>query len=406
VAYRVRTVRTTEEYRDAIGAIAHYFGWEPTADDVERFQRLLPPERMHAAFDGERVVGGAGAFPLGLTVPGGAVLPTAAVSVVGVLPTDRRRGVLRRMMEPQLRAARAAGEPLAILWASEETIYGRFGYGMASTTLLVEADRRRVRIAPGVAPQGRVRLVDANEALRTFPRVYGRVAARTPGHLSRTRDWWEVRKLGDRPEQRRGAGPLVRALLERDGRAVGYALYRLSQSGSTPADWRKTVRVNEVVGVDDAATRDLWRFLFEIDWTDRVEAFCVPPDHQLMLLADRLTELHASVWDGLWVRVVDVEAALRARSYRPGRATIEVVSDGLFPDNVGTWTIVDGVVRRSRRRPDVRLPIEVLGAAYLGGFRLHQLVRAGKAEEATRGGAARVDAVLGVDAHPWCPEIF
>jgi predicted acetyltransferase len=405
MAYRVRTVRTTEEYRDAVGAIAHYFGWEPSDEDVERFHRMLPFERLHAAFDGKRIVGGAGAFPLQLTVPGGRV-PCAGVSVVGVLPSDRRRGVLKRMMEAQLVDARAAGELVAALWASEETIYGRFGYGMTTLTLLVEADRRRVRIAPGVPAQGRVRLVDAEESARVFPRVYERVAARTPGHLARTKDWWEIRKLGDRPEQRRGAGPLVRALLERDGRPVGYALYRLAQSGTSPSDWKKTIRVSEVVAVDAAATRDLWRFVFEIDWTDHVEAFCLPRDHQLLLDADRLTELHASVWDGLWLRVLDVDAALRARSYRPGRATIAVTSDDLFPDNVGTWTIADGVVRRSSRRADVRLSVAALGSAYLGGFSLHELVDAGRAEVGARGGAARVDAVLGVDARPWCPEIF
>lgn len=405
MAYRVRTVRSLDEHRRALGAIGHYFGWEPTTEDSERFARLMPQERLFAAFDGERIVGGAGAFPLGLTVPGGR-LPCAGVSVVGVLPSDRRRGVLRRMMESQLRQARAEGESLAALWASEETIYGRFGYGLASLSLFVDADPRRARIAPGVPPEGKVRLVDDDEAARVLPRLYERVARRTPGFLSRSAEWWQIRKLGDRPEQRRGAGPLVRALLERDGRPVGYALYRIAQSGSSPADWKKSVRVGDVLGVDDAATRDIWRFLFEIDWIDRVEAFCLPPDHPLLLLSDRVNELHASVWDGLWLRVLDVDAALRGRSFRPGRATIEVTGDALFPDNAGAWTIDDGVVRRGRRRADVRLPIDALGAAYLGGFGVSQLVRTGRAEELVRGGAARVDAVLAVDAHPWCPEIF
>jgi predicted acetyltransferase len=114
MAYRVRSVRTPEEYRSAVGAIGHYFGWEPSEEDGARFSRLLPAERMFAAFDGDRIVGGAGAFPFDLTVPGGA-LPCAGVSVVGVLPSDRRRGVLRRMKEQQLRQAHAVGEPLAAL---------------------------------------------------------------------------------------------------------------------------------------------------------------------------------------------------------------------------------------------------------------------------------------------------
>lgn len=403
--YRVRTVSTLEEFRGAIAAIGHYFGWEPEVEDAERFSRLLPFDRMHAAFDGERVVGGAGAFPLELTLPGGPV-PCAAVTVVGVLPSDRRRGVLRRMMEAQLREARDLGEPIAALWASEETIYGRYGYGLAGTTLYLDADCAKVRIPPGAAPHGKVRLVGHDEALRVFPRLYEQVRRRMVGHLSRSRDWWEIRRLGDRPEQRRGAGPLVRALLERDGRPVGYALYRIAQSGSGPGDWKKTVRVGEVVARDDAATRDLWRFLFEIDWTDRIEAYCLPPDHPLLLLADRLNLLEARLLDGLWVRLLDVQAALAARGFRPGRVTIEVTDDPLFADNVGAWTIEDGRVRLARRRPDVRLDVATLGAAFLGGFTLAELAGAGRVEEVARGGIARADDVFRVAAHPWCPEIF
>jgi predicted acetyltransferase len=403
--YRVRRVRSTEEYRLALGAVAHYFGFEPTEEDIERFGRMMPQERVYAALTQGRIVGGAGSFPIDLTVPGGTVA-CAAVSIVGVLPSDRRRGVLRRMMDAQLRDARAAGEPLAALWASEETIYGRFGYGLAALSLMIDADRHRVRIAPGPSSEGRVRLVDTDEALQVFPRVYERVRPGAVAHLSRAPAWWEHRRLGDRPDQRRGAGPLNRALLERDGTPVGYALYRISQSGSSPADWKKTVRVIEAVGIDPAATRDIWRFLFEIDWTDRVEAFSIPLDHPLLLLADRLTELGATVWDGLWLRLLDVDAALRGRAYGAGRATVEVVADGLFPENVGRWTIADGAARRSRSRPDVQLPVEALGAVYLGGFSVRELVRAGRAVEVIRGGAAKLDAVLGGWPYPWCPEVF
>jgi predicted acetyltransferase len=355
VAYRIRTVRDLDEYRRALVPIEHYFGAEPTEEEVERFARLMPCERVHAAFDGDRVVGGAGVFPLELTVPG-AVLPCAGVSIVGVLPSDRRRGILRRMMEAQLADARARGEPIAALWASEETIYGRFGYGLAGFCLILDADRSKVRIGAGAPPDGKVRLVDHDEALRVFPRVYESVRRRTVGMPRRPREWWELRRLSDRPEQRRGSGPLVRALLERDGRPVGYATYRIASSGSTPIDWKKTVRVIEAHGVDDAATRDIWRFLFEIDWTDRVASFDLPLDHPLLHLADRVNELRATVLDGLWLRLLDVDAALAARSYRPGRVTIEVAGDPLFPDNVGTWRISDGRARRARTGAAPRQP--------------------------------------------------
>ena len=405
MAYRVRTVKDVEEYGAALSAIGHYLGWVPTEDDTSRFPRLLPLDRMHAVFDDGRIVAGAGVFPFGLTVPGGSV-PCAGVTVVGVLPSHRRRGLLRRMMDAQLRDIRERGEPIAALWASEETIYGRFGYGLASMSINVEAERNLVGIPPGPPHEASVRLVSHEEALRTFPPVYARVTRTRPGMIERSRPWWESRRLDDSPERRRGGGPLVRALLERDGRPVGFALYRIAQEGSTPDSWTKTVRVLEAFGVDDRATRDIWRFLLEIDWVDRIAAYHLPVDHPLPLLVDRLNKLHIKVWDALWVRIVNVPAALDGRTYAsPERVTLEVVADPHVPDNVGTWTIEDGTVRRGRRRPDVRLAVDALGSAYLGGISFARLAAAGLAEEVVRGGLDRADSAFRAPA-PWCAEIF
>jgi predicted acetyltransferase len=406
MAYRVRAVRDAEEYRAALGGIGHYFGWVPSEEDAERFGSLLPHERMHAVFDDGRIVAGAGAYPLELTLPGG---PSrcAGVTVVGVLPSHRRRGLLRRMMDVQLRDAREREEPIAALWASEETIYGRFGYGLASLCMNLGVRRRNVRIRLDTEREGSVRLIENDEALRVLPAVYDRLRKRTPGFLSRSRGWWEIRKLSDRPELRRGAGPLVRALYERNGRPAGWALYRIAQEGSTFEDWKKTVKVAELQGVDDAARRDLWRFLLEIDWTDAVAVDGLAVDDPVLLLVDQLNELRARVFDGLWVRAVEVGAALEARGVSgDGRATIEVTSDPHFPDNVGTWTVDGNRVRRSSRRPDVRLDVQGLGATLLGGFTFAQLARAGRAEEGARGGLARADALFRAERAPWCPEIF
>jgi predicted acetyltransferase len=407
MAVRVRTVRDHDEFAAALGGIGHYFGWQPTAEDAERFAKVMPLDRMLAVFDDGRVVAGGGAYPLQLTVPAGPVA-CAGVTVVGVLPTHRRRGLLRRMMETQLRDVRERAEPLAALWASEETIYGRFGYGLASMALHVEAKRKQVRIRPELPREGAVRLLEHDEALRLLPRVYDRVQRRTPGFLVRSRDWWETRRLADRPEKRRGAGPLVRALLERDGAPVGYALYRIAQDGATFAEWTKTVRVAEVIAVDAAAHRDVWRFLLEIDWTDILRTDQMPTDDALPLLVDRVNELGLRVYDGLWVRLVDVPAALEARGTSgDGRVTIEITADPQFADNVGTWTLeAGGRVRRSSRRPDVRLDVQGLGSALLGGFTFAQLARAGRAEEGARRGLARADALFRVDRAPWCPDIF
>jgi predicted acetyltransferase len=224
------------------------------------------------------------------------------------------------------------------------------------------------------------------------------------GFLSRSRDWWELRQLEDGPERRASVGgPLHRALLERDGRAVGYALYRILPDRSRPQD--RNVRVVEALGSDPVATRDIWRFLLQIDWVDEIHATYLPAGHPLELLAARVSKLGLELVDGLWVRLVDVPAALAARSFAE-RATVEVASDPLFPENVGGWEVGDGGVKRSRRRPDVRLGVEALGSAYLGGFSFAALVRAGRAEEVARGGIERADAAFRTDAAPWCPENF
>src|SRR6188472_1314933 len=173
MAFRVRTVRSLEEFRLAIGSIGHYFGWQPSEDDATRFSTVLPFERMHAVFDDGRVVAGAGAYPFSLTVPDGR-LPCAGVTVVGVLPSHRRRGLLRRMMDIQLADVREREEPIAALWASEETIYGRFGYGLASLCLNLKARRRNVRIRPELPSEGSVRLIETDEALRALPGLYDR----------------------------------------------------------------------------------------------------------------------------------------------------------------------------------------------------------------------------------------
>jgi predicted acetyltransferase len=252
-----------------------------------------------------------------------------------------------------------------------------------------------------------MRLIENDEALRVLPGLYDRVRKRTPGFLSRSRGWWETRKLSDRPENRRGAGPLVRALYERDGRPAGWALYRIAQEGTTFEDWKKTVRVMELQGVDDAARRELWRFLLEIDWTDAVAVDGLAVDDTVLLLVDRMNEVRARVFDGLWVRPVEVGAALAARGVSgDGRVTLEVTADPQFPENVGTWTVEGDRVRRTSRRPDVRLDVQGLGMTMLGGFTFARLARAGRAEEAARGGLARAEALFRVERAPWCPEIF
>ena len=407
MAIRIRTTRNQAEFVDAVGAIGHYFGGAFSSDEsVTNFARILPFERTHAAFDGQTIVGGAGAYPLELTVPGGPVR-CAGVTVVGVLPTHRRRGILDRMMRAQLADVRERGEALAALWASEETIYGRFGYGMASQDVMIKASRGHAALRADLPGKtGTTRLIGHDEAAKVFPRIYDRIQRKSPGFVSRTDAWWEVRKLDDSPDRRRGGGELNRLLLEIDGRPVGYALYRIKLEWDEPHN-ASQVAVIEAHGETPAATRELWRYLLGIDWVAAIHCELLAIDHPLFLLVQRPNRLHWRVVDGLWLRLVDVGAALSARAVTgDGRVTFDVVSDPIFPDNVGTWTVEDGAAKRSRRRADVRLDVQALASAYLGGFTFAELARAGRVEEVARGGVARADALYGVDVKPWCPEIF
>ncbi len=403
---RVRTVRDQAEFGAALGSIGHYFGGDWKPEDLERFSRLLPLDRTHAAFDGPGIVGGAGAIPLELSVPG-AQVPCAGVTVVGVLPTHRRRGILGRMMRAQLADIRERGEPLAALWASEETIYGRFGYGMATQDTMIRATRAHAALRRDLpATIGSTRLVGHDEAARVLPRIYDRIRRQSPGFVSRSADWWEIKKLDDRPERRRGAGELNRLVLAIDGRPAGYALYRVKLSFDEPHNTSE-VHVIEALGVSPEATREVWRYLLGIDWVAEIHSEFLSVDHPLFLLVERPNRLHWRVIDGLWLRLVDVGAALSARSLAgDGRITFDISNDPIFPDNVGSWTVEGGEARRSRRRADVRLDVQALASAYLGAFTFTELARAGRLEEVARGGVARADALYRADVKPWCPEIF
>src|SRR5499427_6502415 len=226
----IRPCASVDEVRHAMAPIRHYFGRSaPNEDQAERFTRVLPPERIYAAWEGSRAVGGLGAFPFELTVPGGRV-PAAGVTVAAVLPTHRRRGLLRAMMRALLNACYQQGEPVAYLWATEATIYGRFGFGLASFTAAIDLARERSAFHAPFEPCGRVQLISPAAAEELVAPIYDRVAIETPGMFARSSMWWRARTLAD-PEWRRGSGgDLQCAVLENDGRPTGYALYRMNSA--------------------------------------------------------------------------------------------------------------------------------------------------------------------------------
>ena len=387
----------------ALAPIGHYFGSAGplAAERWENVTRVLPEGRTLAALEGDSIVGGAGAYEFDLTIPGGRV-PAAGVTVVGVLPTHRRRGVMRELMRAQLDAVHKRGEALAVLWASEGGIYGRFGYGLASLTGDVDIQRAHGAYAYPLEWSGEARLVPLDEALGPVQGVYDQVAAETPGMFSRSREWWEARLLAD-PEWRRfGVGEKSCTDQEVEGRPEAYALYRVN-FGFEDGVSAGVTQVIEAVAATPAATAAVWRFLLDVDWMDRVKASLLPLDHPLLLLVADVPRLGFRVGDGVWVRLVDVGAALAARSYAAGGDLVVAVGDAFCPWNDARFTL-DG--SKTTAPADLRLDVDALGAAFLGGFTVGQLARAGRVEELTSGAVARADALFRTERAPWTPEIF
>ena len=401
-------VAREDEFEPFGRTVAAAFGDELPREFLERIRRVVDLDRCLVALDGDELVGTAEALRLTLTVPGGQVR-AGGVTSVGVLPTHRRRGIQTRLMRRQLDDLRGWGEAVAVLWASEASIYHRYGYGLATRNGRLDAERGRFAFQLPSAPAGRMRLLAHEQALELLPGIYDRVRAVTPGFYERSRDWWEALTLADTDHERRGAGPLFRGVLELDGRPEAYALYRV-RKGRGLGVATSTLVVQEAIATSPLATRELWRFLFGVDLIERVEAKRIQADHPLFLLAAEPPRLNLSLGDGLWLRIVDIPGALSARSYAGEGSLVIEVSDALCPWNEGRWRLDAAPsaarVERTGEPAGLRVTAADLGAAYLGGFAFADLVRAGRVEELTGGAVARADALFRTDGAPWCPELF
>ena len=405
MAIRIRTCKTLAEFKEAIGAISEYGGWEVDDDIAKNFLRCHPLDHMHAAFDGKRAVGGAGAFPFDFSIPGGSV-PCAGVTVVGVFPTYRRRGILTSMMRAQLDAAHERGEPIAALWASDERIYGRYGYGLASLIGEVNLPRPHADFAVAIEDPGTVRYVDGADVPKTLGPIWKHACRERPGMFARSNEWWKSRIVHDPPQWRRGLGPKRFAVVELGGSVEGYVIYRHDPKweGGVP-DAGKVV-VAEVLARSFEAEVALWRYLLDIEWSGAVAAYRLPLDHPLFWILDQPRRMKMRVGDGLWVRLLDVGAALSARSYSAHGPIVFQVKDEFCSWNSGRWKLEDGEAKKTRAEADLACDVTVLGSVYLGGFTFAQLVRGGRIEELKRGAAARADAKFRTDVQPWCPEVF
>ncbi|HJQ74994.1 MAG TPA: GNAT family N-acetyltransferase [Gaiellaceae bacterium] len=400
--FEVRPTADQDEYRRAVGAIGQYFNPPPSEELLELFARTLPHERMHAAFEDGRIVGGAGVFPFELSVPGGS-LPCAGVTAVGVQPTHRRRGVLRSMMDAQLRDVHERGEPIAALWASEETIYGRFGYGIASWVGELSVPHEWDAFAEPLELSGTTRFVTPEEARELFPPVYEAVRRERPGMTSRSEDWWNDRQL--RLPEHEAQAPRRFVVLEDGGEPLAYAVYRTHSSWDGGSSTSRCT-VKEALGATPQATAAIWRFLLDVDWMGSVEVGLAPPDHPLFLLVATPRRMRYRMGDGLWVRLVDVSAALSGRSYGEGGPLVLEVRDAVCEWNDGRWRLEGGTCERTEDEPDLALDVAALGSVYLGAVPFKQLRDACRITELRDGSIERADALFGWRPLPWCQEIF
>jgi predicted acetyltransferase len=412
-SYPVRTLRE-DDWPQVLEVDGHAFGHviEPDLADLERV--VAEPDRMVGAFDGDTLCGVAAAFSFDLAIPG-AVVPAAGVSWVGVLPVYRRKGVLRGLMRHQLYDVRDRGrEAIAILWASEPQIYGRFGYGLASRAYSVSVPRNAHALRPD-APQDpglRLRLV-AGDDWKVTAEAYDQVARSRPGLLARDARW-HSNSVIDLPSRREGKSPLRCVVVEDAAGVRGYARY------STKPDWSTgqaagTVHVREVIAVDGEALAALYAYLFDLDLMARTDLWNVPVDDPLLHWLTNIRAAAPRLQDALYVRILDVAGALAQRAYSTAIDTVIEVSDELCPWNAGRWRLTGGPYgarcepvsdREGGGAADVSLAVADLGAAYLGGTTLHELCLAGRAKEGRPGALAAASAAFSWSPAPWCPVVF
>lgn len=373
----------------------------------KRFDALFEYDRTFAVFDGDDIVGTCAGFSLGLTVPGGVQVPMGGTTIVTVQPTHRRQGLLRRLMNRHLDDVAMRGEPVAGLWASEGGIYGRFGYGVATSrykTVVKDAGHTR-----DLGTTGNVRLVTKDAAGPVVRKLYEQSLRHRAGMLTRSDAWWSKRVLADVESWRGGASSLRYVIYtSEDGTPAGYAMYRQKATWDdfTPSG---EISVEEVVTVNRAAHAALWGFLINIDLFPNVDSWNLPVDDPLPLLVADFRRVRRTVSDALWVRIMDVPAALEARRYEYDGSTVVGLTDAGRPANTGNYRldVVDGVAscERVTASAEVAMDIDVLGHLYLGGGSASMMAAAGRLS-GDADAVTMLHRLFRTDVAPWCPFVF
>ena len=396
-----RTITPEEIEPFFVSLSAAFADARPDPEEVQSDKEVIEPDRSFAAFDDGRIVGCASAISQRMVVPGGSLVPTAGITMVGVLPTHRRRGILRELMGMMLAQAGERHEPLATLFASQAAIYGRYGFGHAAAHLSFDVALDHVAWAPGTEATGRVRLLTRDDALPLIRKVYDAAIVGRAGAVELDDRWlrvgfWESSKDDER---------LFYAVHEDDdGVPDAFAMYNVKH------EWQRglpqlEMKVRRAVTTTPASNAALWRYLFEVDLVARVRVEARPIDDPLLQQLDEPRALRAELDDGLFLRPIDIVAALEARSYAADGRVVIGVTDATLPANDGTFELVAdggvGACRASKSAPDIVGSIHAIGAVYLGGVTWAALAAAGRVEERTGGALEIADAMCRCDRQPW-----
>ena len=375
-------------------------------NDPDELRPHFDLSRSLAVFEGKNIVGGCQSHRLEMSIPGGTSL-VGGVANVAVQPTHTRQGVMSRMMRRQIDDTHEWGEPLAALFASESGIYGRFGYSVGTMHESWRLERPYNTFAQRFESDGRIVFIEPDEVSEKLPPVYLRGTAGRPGVFSKPAHRWEEESLAPdahdpSPRVRgRGRGGLFYAAYEEGGRLDGYVAYRSN---------RPTITVNELMATTGQAATALWRFCFDIDLMGATEAIKRPLDDPLPWMLADPRRLQRTIRDGVWLRVVDVAAALEQRRYaQADRLTIDV-RDGLCSWNNQRFLLEGGpegaVCRSTDASADLAIEISALASTYLGTASFTTMAGTGLAEEHTPGALYRADRMFAVQHQPWTPFNF
>ena len=405
--FEVRLI-TRDEIAAFIRVHSMVYGRHPSETYFRQANERFDEQRDIGAFDGDALIASSVIHDFRLTLPGGGIERAGGITNVAVEPTHRRRGALTGLMRDHMTRLHADGIPFAMLWASESLIYSRFGYGLATWTERWRLEQPRTALLVEPPAEGAVEFVDAETARAEWPDVMARAMAGRPGFAPRTRAFWETFHE-DLPEQRDGASAYFHVVYRRAGSIEGYATYRVANRWPERI-FANELRVREVMSASEDAARALWHFLLGIDLIGEITVDLRPPDDPLPWMLADPRRLRRGVQDGMWLRLVDVRAALERRTYATTASIVLDVRDGFCPWNAGRIRLdvsPEGTrVTDTDEAPDLSIEAWGLAAVYLGGTRASTIAAARGIEEHVTGALQRADAIFATERAPWTPVFF